>query len=200
MHMMQLYLVEERDLPSDRMAQHSAAALAHAQIVLTVPFGDEGLLLACFLNHRAILCLEESLPVHIESIRKITDIHQSQIFEFLSHRRIQLLVNFAAVHDRRTATFFGRDHTEEADPCWPGIHVRALVVVKDSLVFGIRGGSVNLPSYAFAWQIAIFGVDLVVDRNRYSLEVLRCGQCEAAEQDSAVLVELGIYVVAVIPR
>ena len=97
--MMQLYLVEEREFASDRMAQHTTAALPNPQVVLAVPFRNEALLLARLFDHGPVVCLKEALPAHIQSVREVAHVHQPQFLEFLAHRRIDLLINFAAVHD-----------------------------------------------------------------------------------------------------
>src|SRR5260370_7192545 len=93
MDMMQLYLVEEREFASDRMAQHTTASLPNPQVVLAVPFRNEALLLARLLDHAPVVCLKEARPAHIQSVREVAHVHQPQFLAFLPHRSTHLLLN-----------------------------------------------------------------------------------------------------------
>src|SRR6266700_2949130 len=166
------------------MAQHAAAALPDAQAIFSVPFGNETLLPACFLHYGAVLGRKETLPAYIQAVREIANVHESEVFKLFPDCRIELLVNLAAVNDRRATAFFRGDHAEETDSRRPGVHVRTLVVVENRFVFRIRSGSVDLSRNTFARQVSIFGVNLVVNGRGNEFEVLRRGDTESAKQDS----------------
>src|SRR5271157_5955593 len=198
--MVQLHLVEERKFPRYGMTQHGAAALFHAKVVLAHPFANEVLFTAGLLDNRTIIGLEKMLPAHIQSIGEIANVHQPQILELTPYLRIKLLIYLAAVHDGRAAAFFSRDHAEEANACGPAVHMRALVVIENALVFGIRSRGVNVATYTFARQVAILGVDFLVYAGRYALEVLGGSQIEAAEENAAVGVQFLCNVFPIVAR
>src|SRR6059058_5140251 len=101
------------------MAKDTAATLANTQAVFSVPLGDEALLCASVLNHGAIFSVEETLPTDVQTVGEIAYVHQPKVLEFLSHCRIELLINLAAIHDRGAPALLGSDHAEETDACGP---------------------------------------------------------------------------------
>ncbi len=115
--------------------------------------------------------MKETLPAYVQPIGKIAHVHQPQLLELLAHRGIELLENLAAIHNRRTAAFLGREHAEKTDSRRPRIHVRAFVVIQNRLVFGIRRRGINLSRNSLARQIAVLGVNLVVNGSRDPLEL-----------------------------
>ena len=107
-------------------------------------------------------------------------------------------INLAAIHDRGAPALLGSHHAEEADARGPCIHVRTFVVIQNGFVFGIGSRSVNLSGNTFAGQVTILRVNFFVDGGGHAFELLRRGKCESAEQNSAVLMQFGIDVVAII--
>src|SRR5258707_3157040 len=164
MYMMQLYLIEERHFSRHRMPQHTAALLPHSQIVLAVPLRDETLLPTRFLDNCAVFGMEEFLPAHIQPVGEIPYVHQPQLLELFPHRWIQIPVYLAGIHHWRAPTLFRRGYAEKTDSRRPRIHVRALVVKQNHLVFRIRRRVVNLPRRTtLTRQIAVFVINLFVD-------------------------------------
>ena len=180
------------------MAQNAAAPLPHAQVVLAIPLRDETLLGAGRFDYGTIFRLEETLPAHVEAVGEVAHVHQSHVFEFFADYRIELFVNFAAIYDRRTAAFLRGNHAEEADSRRPRVHVRALVVVEDRLVLRVWSRGIDFAGHAFAGQIAVFGVNFFVNGSCHALEIWRRRQAEAAEQNRAMGVQLGVDVVTVV--
>src|SRR6185437_5308791 len=167
---------------------------------LAVPLSNESLLGAGIFNDSAVFRLEEALPTDVEAVGEIAHVHQTEIFEFFPDGGIQLLIDPAAIHDRRAPAFFRGNHAKEADARRPGVHVRTFVVVEDGFVCRIRRRGVDLAGDALTWKVAIFRVDLFVDGRSHALKILRRGESEAAEKNAAMLVQLGIHVIAIVAR
>src|SRR6185369_4166122 len=118
-HVEQVSLVEPNDLARLRMRSHRLSHLACAQPIAVEPFKIDRRLAAVFFNLSAIGGLKRRLPRKIDLRSVVACVHDLLLDESLQDLRIEILINLAAVGDRRLTTRERRFRTEEADPHGP---------------------------------------------------------------------------------
>src|SRR4051794_14201201 len=68
---------------------------------------------AVVFDSSPIIRLEKPLPTDVQSSREVADVHQAFPLKLLTNARLQRLINFPAIDDRRFTTFLRGFHTIE---------------------------------------------------------------------------------------
>src|SRR5215212_1726853 len=129
--------------------------LANTQTVLVFPLEVHARPAAVLFNFRSIVSLKKTLPAHIQLIRKVANVHQTLALESIANFWIDVLIDVPAIDDRRFTAALRRLDAVKPDQHGPAVHVRTLIMKKNSLFRRIRRRGINLSSLFFARQIAI---------------------------------------------
>src|SRR5215213_7300725 len=129
--------------------------LANPQTVLILPLEVDRSPATVVFNFCSIVSLKKTLPAHIQLIGKVTNVHQTLVLESIANVWIQLLIDLPAIHDGCFTAALSRLDAIKPNPHGPAMHVRALIVKKNSLVRRVGRRGINLPTLFFARQIAV---------------------------------------------
>src|SRR5215217_7453005 len=152
---MQLNLIEEDHLTCLRMRDDCRRKLANTQTVFVLPLEVDCSPAAVLFHFRSILSLKKTLPAHIQLVSKVTNVHQTLVLESIANVWIELLIDLPAIHDGCFTAALSRLDAIKPNPHGPSIHVRALIVKKNSLVRRVGRRGINLSTLFFARQIAV---------------------------------------------
>src|SRR5215217_8567082 len=165
--------------------------LANAQTIGVSPLKIDGSPAAIIFYFRSIVSLKEALPTHVQSIREVTNVHQSFSLESIANPRIQFTVDLPAVDNWRFPATLGRLDTVKPDQHRPAMHVGALVMKKNSFRGWIRRRAVNFSTHFRSRQIAVVAKQISTDSLSKVLK-LNCGiYSEAPKKQSAVFQQIG---------
>src|SRR5438874_2052298 len=119
---MQLKLIEKYRLVGLRMFRHGHTHLSNSQAIL-LPLKIYRSRAAVVFDCGSIRHLEELLPTHVQSVSKITHVHNFSALEFSDNVWVEQLINFAAINDRGFTAFLRRLNAIEELLHWPAMHV-----------------------------------------------------------------------------
>src|SRR6185369_11039417 len=134
---MQLKLIEKYRLAGLRMLHHCFTHLSGPQAIIFLPLKIHGSRPAIVFDHCPIRRFKELLPTHVQSVSKITDVHNFSALKFSDNLRNEQLINFAAINDWSFAAFLRRLNTIEELLHRPAMHVGAFVMKQNSLLSGV---------------------------------------------------------------
>src|SRR5215510_14340606 len=103
-----------------------------SEAILPLPLKLDPCISAVLFYFAPLVRFEEVLPAHVEVVGKVSDIHDSALFEPLSNLSVDSFIHFAAVHDRSFASGLCSLDTMEPLLQWPLVHVGTFVVKQDS--------------------------------------------------------------------
>src|SRR5215212_6551499 len=129
--------------------------LANAQTVLILPLEVDRSPATVIFNFCSVVSLKKTLPAHIQLIGKVTNVHQTLVLESIANVWIELLIHLPAIDDGRLTAAHSRLDTIKPDPHGPAMHVRALIVKKNSLFRRIGRRGINFSTLFFARQVAV---------------------------------------------
>src|SRR5215212_9029754 len=115
--------------------------LANTQAILVLPLEVDCRPAAVLFNLRSIVSLEKTLPAHIQLIGKVANVHQPLPLELIANVWIEVLIHLTTIDDGRFTAALGRRYAIKPDPHRPAMHVRTLVMKKNSFLrrVGRRG-------------------------------------------------------------
>src|SRR5215212_3296218 len=129
--------------------------LANTQTVFVLPLEVDCSPAAVLFNFQSIVSLKKTLPAHIQLIGKVANVHQTLALESIANVWIEVMVDLAAIDDRGFTAALRRLDAIEIDQHGPAMHVRTLIMKKNSLFRRIRRRGINLSTLFFARQVTV---------------------------------------------